>query len=122
MLIGKWEHLRGYDQWLPATARVRSIGIFRVGGKFASQAVCEIVWNDQRDFQHTGTFKAFEESPLYQLCEGDAVAIRFNPQNPAQFYVPGLIGSDLTRMWRLSLYGFLMILLVALAFVVLFVW
>lgn len=119
---GAWIRVRGYERWLPATATVRSTALSRVGGKFAWQAVCEITWQDSRGAGYSGRFKAFEESPLYQLSEGDAVGIRFNPENPTEFYVPGLIQSNLTRAWRLGLYGLMVTLLVVLALVVLLVW
>lgn len=120
MLIEIWERLRGYHNWTPAKATVQSAALSRVGGAFAWQSICTISWRDQQHSEHTAAFKAFEESPLYQLCEGDTVGIRFNPANPSEFYLPGLMESQLTRTGRVALYGFMLVVLAIGAIVVVF--
>jgi hypothetical protein len=89
MLIELWERLHGYDRWTPAVATVQSTKLSPVGelGSDKSnrppglglKSVCKIRWKDQNQNEHTAAFQAFEESPLYQLPEGDTVNIRFNP-------------------------------------------
>lgn len=81
------------------------------------QSTCEIGWTDQNQIEHTAVFEAFEESPLYQLDEGDTVSIRFNPEKPSEYYLRGLIQSELTRNWKLTVYA-LLILVVAIGFIV----
>jgi hypothetical protein len=103
MLIEIWERVRGYNEWTPTIATVQSSTV-------GSQSVCKIVWEDQHCIQHTATFKAFEESPLYQLREGDTVSIRFNPDRPGEFYLPGLFQSKLARTFRLGVCAIVFIL------------
>jgi hypothetical protein len=79
--------------------------------------VCKIVWEDQHRVQHTAGFEAYEESPLYQLTERDSISIRFNPDKPAEFYLPGLLQSRLARTWKMAIWAVLAILLFT-AFVV----
>jgi hypothetical protein len=124
MLIEIWERFRGYDEWTPTVATVQSSILAPVGfgdlseGKGGKnelslgwQSVCKIVWQDQHRVQHTAAFEVFEESPLYQLCDGDTVGIRFNPDRPAEFYLPGLLQSKLVRTWKLGLYAVLLVLI-----------
>jgi hypothetical protein len=115
MLIEVWERLRGYDKWTPAVATVQSSTLAGVGfgnagkkggGKelvFGWQSVCRIVWQDHHCIQRSAAFEASEGSPLYQLREGDTVDIRFNPDRPAEFYLPGLLKSNLAGAWELGL-------------------
>jgi hypothetical protein len=56
-------------------------------------SICQIRWRDQNQIEHTAVFQAFEESPLYQISEGDTLDIRFNPASPSEYYLPGLIQS-----------------------------
>ncbi|MGD0786747.1 MAG: hypothetical protein ABR898_02100 [Terracidiphilus sp.] len=125
MLIELWEHLRGYDRWTSAVATVQSSALAGVGfgdaceeknGKkygVGWQLVCKIVWQDNHCIQHAAEFEAFEESPLYQLCEGDTVKIRFNPDRPAEFYLPGILQSNLARTWKLGVFAVMAILVVS---------
>lgn len=121
MLIKRWEHLRGYDGWMPAVATVQSTALSRVGevGNDKSkpplalgwESICQIRWLDQNQTEHTAVFRAFEESSLYQLCEGDTVNIRFNPTRPSEYYLPGLTQSELARTWKLTVYTLMLIVL-----------
>jgi hypothetical protein len=117
VLIEVWEHLRGYSNWTPTKATVESstpsgIEFGRNAAKqsVAWQSVCKIAWLDQNRIPHTAEFEAFEESPLYQLCDGDTVEIRFNPKKPDQFYLPGLIQSRLAKAWKLTIFAVMLIL------------
>ena len=117
VLIEVWERARGYNTWMPTKAIVQSSTVSGIKfGKDAAkqtaawQSVCKIVWQDQHGTSHAATFDVFEESPLYQLCDGDTVDIRFNPKRPDAFYLPGLIQSRLSRTWKLTLWGALLLL------------
>jgi hypothetical protein len=123
MLIQAWERLRGYDRWTPATATVKSSSLARVEfdrretgdakkPAFAWKSNCTIVWNDQNGVERKAVFEAFEESPLYQLVDGDQVAIRFNPHQPAEFYLPGLLHSKLAQAWKMGVFALLIILVI----------
>ena len=119
MLIELWEHLCGYDKWMPAIAIVESTELSRVGeiNKSKSpvalgwESVCKIKWSDQNQIERTAVFQAYEESPLYQLVEGNTVTIRFNPANPSEYYLPGLIESGLIRGWKITIYAVMLIVL-----------
>ena len=126
MLIEAWEHLRGYDKWTMTVATVQSTTLSRIdigSDKSKSpvtvgwESICKISWQDKSQIEHTAVFPAYEESPLYQLCEGDAVNIRYNPAKPSDYYLPELIQSRLTRTWKLTLY-MLAIALLGIAFLV----
>jgi hypothetical protein len=93
MLIEIWERLRGYDKWIPAEARVYSASEIRkkLGKRYqispSSQFSGELlVWRDQRGEPQFGPFVTHETSPLYQLLEGEAIAIRYNPAKPNCYY------------------------------------
>ncbi|MDE3199472.1 MAG: DUF3592 domain-containing protein [Acidobacteriota bacterium] len=105
MLIELWEKLRGYDKWVETTAIIQSsriseeqIGTARVGfgNLSAGDAVTEnvssdaIAWKDHSGSLHNAQFKVDEDSPLFQLYDGQSVKIRYNPANPDQFYLRGL--------------------------------
>jgi hypothetical protein len=129
MLIEAWERLHGYRNWTPVAAKVRSVAVTDAGigmagnskdapaRSLALQTDCVIVWQDQHGAEHEVQFTAFEESPLYQLSEGETVNIRVNPARPAEFYLPGLAVSSLVRAWRAALFALLFVL-VFIAFIV----
>ncbi len=127
MLIEIWEHLRGYDNWTKAVATVQSAKLSRVGqlGNDESkppvalgwESVCKIRWEDQNRVERTAIFQAYEESPLYQLVEGNTVDIRFNPANPSEYYLRGLMESGVIRTCRLAIYA-VMIIVLAIGFIV----
>ena len=55
-----------------------------------SDAVIRVSWTDEQGLAHYGEFVAPEESPLFQLIEGDAVPITYNSSLPNEFSVRGL--------------------------------
>jgi hypothetical protein len=89
MLVDWWERLCGYHKWTPVEATVQSASPSPIAYKrrdkspsffsFGWQSDCAIQWRDQNQHPYTAVFHAYEESPLYQLCEGDTIHIRFNP-------------------------------------------
>jgi hypothetical protein len=131
MLVELWERLRGCDKWTPAVATVQSTELTRLGPvgndksnppvALAWESICKIKWTDQNQVDRTGMFHAYEESPLYQLVEGNTICIRFDPANPSEFYLPGMIESGLVRTWKLTIYAVMMIAL-AIGFIVFLLW
>jgi hypothetical protein len=118
MLVEVWERLCGYHKWTPTTATVLSSALAGVGlsgtveGELQSDKIvvsweshCRIVWKDQQGAEHTAVFEVDEESPLYQLCDGDSVDIRFNPQKPDDYYLPGLLQARLVGAWKFGLFA-----------------
>ncbi len=106
MLIEIWERLRGYDKWIQMEATIKSsnlaeveIGRVRTNRWTNSEPVdewkssCTLIWKDNSGNPHENEFEVAEDSPLFQLYDGQTVTIRFNPANPDQFYLRGVSGS-----------------------------
>jgi hypothetical protein len=106
VLIEIWERLRGFDKWVQTEATIKSsdlaevnIGDIRTSPWVHSQSVeewnssCALKWIDHSGNSHENEFEVAEESPLFQLYDGQTVAIRYNPSNPDQFYLRGVSGS-----------------------------
>jgi hypothetical protein len=128
MLIELWERLRGYDKWIETEAEVKSAELSKItfpGSKdprkkqenaIAWNSECRFVWQDPTSEQHAGSFVADEESSLYQLSEGEKFSIRINPRNPEDFYIRGLLESDVMSAWKAVLGFTLMFLILTLFF------
>jgi hypothetical protein len=111
MLIELWEKIRGYDKWVETTATVVSsvptpAGVLD-GGKACKNptatqwnSAIQVAWNDDAGHAHSEQFEVGEESPLYQLCEGDTLPVRVNPKRPDEIYVPGLIEANAMSVWK----------------------
>jgi hypothetical protein len=122
MLIEIWERLHGYNKWTPTLATVESSTLTPIrfgddtagkdgkGRAIAWQSMCKIAWDDQDRTRHTAEFEVFEESALYQLTGGDTVTIRFNPNKPEEFHLPGLLQSRLGKLWKMGIWVVLAIL------------
>jgi len=106
MLLEFWERLRGYDKWIETAATINSSDLAEVEiGKarmtrFSDwepidewQSKCQLAWTDASRASHTATYAVAEDSPLFQLYDGQTVAIRYNPARPDQFYLRGVLGS-----------------------------
>ena len=111
MLIELWEKFRGYEKWTETEAAVISSvpkpsGILEGGktGKNPSatqwNAAIRIGWKDVAGESYSEQFEVGEDSPLYQLCEGNTLSVRVNPRRPTEFYVRGLIESNVLRVWK----------------------
>ena len=108
MLIEIWERLRGYDKWIQTEAVIKSSELGAVpfaansgekAQKPAGAAVkewrstCTIAWTDGEKQAHTAQFEVSDNSPLFQLYEGNTVSIRYDPVKPGEFYLPGVLKS-----------------------------
>ncbi len=115
MLAKLWERMEGYDRWIPVEATIESSELAEVevgpgAGKGNKQPLkewrsfCTISWVDSNGGEHKARFEVSEGSPLFQLYEGQTVAIRYDPGTPNEFYLPGVLKSKvvstLTR-WTL---------------------
>ena len=47
--------------------------------------------------------KSSKNAVTSQLTDRDTVKIRFNPNKPAEFYLPGPLQSKLARTWKLGI-------------------
>jgi hypothetical protein len=116
MLIELWERLRGFDKWVETEAKIESsnlseaeVASFRDrSGRdridYEWESTCWIRWTDAEGKGHKDFYEVWEGSPLYQLYDGQTVAIRYNPANPDQFYLRGVSESQLmTKLkWRIG--------------------
>lgn len=125
MLIEIWERMRGYDKWTPVEAMILSSKLDDVevadmpqrygGGKiYEWQSTCVISWKDSNGKEHKTGFEVSENSPLFQLYDGQTVTIRYNPANPDEFYQRGVAESNLmaTLKWKVgpALVGLMLLL------------
>ena len=93
MLIDLWERFRGFDRWSVTEATIvssetirRKFGLpgpRRPQSRFSTDL---LVWKDCLGNPHLAPFVHEETSPLYQLLEGETIAIRFDPSRPNHFY------------------------------------
>jgi len=81
MLIKLWERIRGYDRWVQTDATIES------------SAMEDHVYDYRGQIKHqqTAPCRVPDDSPLYQLIGGEKVTIRYDPQNPEEYYFPELI-------------------------------
>ncbi len=93
MLIEIWEHLRGYHKWTEAQARVEYLKEEHLyhdkDGKDLHYSYVtgeRLVWTDAAGQPHYAPLKKLGDEPQYQLAEGEAETIRYNPANPDEFY------------------------------------
>ena len=95
MSATNWK-LFGREKWVETEARVtessiRDLGLLVSRPKSTyNDALVRIVWTDGRGVTHEGQFEAPEESPLFQLIEGDTLPIKYNFSAADEFEVPGL--------------------------------
>jgi hypothetical protein len=93
MLIELWERLRGYDKWIETQAKVDSASEIRkaLGKRFQESPESRVsgrllIWKDQYNRTQCGGFLAHDISPLYQLLDGETIAIRYDPAKPDRYY------------------------------------
>jgi hypothetical protein len=109
MLIEIWERLRGYDKWEPAQAKVESSQVEETAHPDRSGNVTYtydsadvLVWVDRRGVNQRAYFHVPDDSPLYQVIDGEMVAIRFNPANPEQYYLRELLQTRVHTVVKLA--------------------
>ena len=106
MLLKLWERFRGCDHWISTEAIIESSQmedhVFTYRGGRAPAQTCHqygsrdrLVWVDMQGNRHTGDCEIPDHSPLYQLIEHEKVAIRYNPDNPDEYYFPELTKAQL---------------------------
>ena len=89
------------DNWIEAQAKVvesRLCAVDLVGKSVRdsrspaaySDAIIRLTWVDQQNTVHSGEVTAPEDSPVFQLIEGESIAIKFNARNPDEFRIEGL--------------------------------
>ncbi len=126
MLIEIWERLRGYDKWIQVEAKIESSDLEetknydRYGRQMEStwESEDEIVWTDKMGEEQRADFKVPDDSPIYQLVDGETVTIRYNPAKSEEFYYRELLRTKVHTAFKLTLiYGSL--ICVVLVFIIL---
>ena len=123
MLIEIWERLRGYDKWIQTEASIKSarlaeVQVFNSGAAKEWRSASTLEWKDEVGKQHTASYGVSDNSPLFQLYEGDRAIIRFNPADPNEYYLPGVLKS---RVMSAIKWTVLTVLVGAVALFILFI-
>jgi hypothetical protein len=103
MFVEIWEHLQGYDKWIQTEATIKSsslaeaeIGKVRNTRQMDGQPVDEwrstsvLSWTDLSGKTQEAAYSVDEDSPLFQMYDGQRVTIRYNPASADQFYLRGV--------------------------------
>lgn len=126
MLIEIWERLRGYDKWIQTEATIKSSDLeeVEVGGAnsryYIDQPIdewgsfCEIVWTDASGKLHTAEYEVSENSPLFQLYDGQTIIIRYNPTYPDLYYIRGVLRSKIISAFKYRVVPAIFIVLIVL--------
>jgi hypothetical protein len=90
MLIELIERIRGVDRW-PSTEAIVISAPMRgesIKGKSSGwTALLHIQWKDGAGAARKAVFRVRDGSPLFQLYQGQLLAIRYDPRDPASFYI-----------------------------------
>jgi hypothetical protein len=93
-----WERLRGYDKWIETTAHLEAADLEKTahvdrGGNvsYTWSSFDTIAWTDQAGTTHKASFRVPDDSPIYQLIDGNNATIRYDPAEPERFYYPDLL-------------------------------
>jgi len=103
MLIEIWERLRGYDKWIETEARVRSSNVERTsrkvkGGRQDVWIVTNsILWTPRQGQIQCADFNLADISLPKHFDVGEAVTIRYNPEEPSIYYLRELFLLNLRR-------------------------
>jgi len=99
MLIEIWERLRGYNKWIQTEATIESSNLEEtpiadrygriIDYSYASGDI--LTWTDHQGEKQYADFSVPDDSPIYQLVDGDTVTIRYNPAKPEEFYYRELL-------------------------------
>jgi hypothetical protein len=105
MAIEIWQRLCGYRKWIRTEATILSselteVEVAQLPSRYSEeQPIVEgvshdvLAWTDEAGQRHTGEYAVSEDSPLYQLYDGQTVTILYNPADPDEFYLRGVLRS-----------------------------
>ncbi len=118
-----WERLRGYDKWIETTATFESADVEKIPHadrygniSYTYDSYDTIAWIDQKGETHRTDFRVPDDSPIYQLVDGNKTTIRYNPADPDRFYYPELLRTriaTLTKRIAIGVFFVAIILLLA---------
>jgi hypothetical protein len=92
--------------------------VFNSGAAKEWRSVSTLAWKDEAGKQRTASYEVSDNSPLFQLYECQTVNIRFNPADPNEFYLPGVLKS---RVMSANKWTVLTVLVAAVALFIMFI-
>jgi hypothetical protein len=118
MLTEIWERLRGYGKWVQTEATIKSSDLKNVEVRFQHylgedetvdewRSYCVAEWKDQRGNSHSAQYEVSEDSRLFQLYDGQTVTIHYDPENPDQHYLPGVLRSKVISNFKWKVFPLL---------------
>jgi hypothetical protein len=109
MLIEFWERLRGYDKWVATIARFESADLEnhvhtdRAGNvSYTWTSFDTLLWTDTHGTEHSADFRVPDDSPIYQMIDGDKVTIRYNPTRPDRYYYRELLQTRVHTVLKIA--------------------
>jgi hypothetical protein len=133
VLIEIWERLRGYDKWIETEAKIESSDLSeaevasfrdRYGNDpkdYEWESTCWIRWTGADGKEHKNFYEVWEDSPLYQLYDGQSITIRYNPADAEQFYIRGVLKSQIVTTLKWKILPAAVVVAFAVAWLILFV-
>jgi len=121
MIIELWERLLGYDKWPETSARFETADLEKtahtdragnVSYTWASQDT--IIWIDRLGSTHRASFRVPDDSPIYQMIDGDTVTIRYNPAKPDHYYYRELLKTRIATAVKYTFWGLIFLALIGL--------
>ena len=107
MMTKLWEHTLGYDKWIETTANIETSKLEKTphygrdgGVSYTYHSLDTISWVDESGAIHRATFRVPDDSPIYQLVDGNRTTIRYDPNQPDHFYYPDLCRTRVATVLR----------------------
>lgn len=128
MITKLWERALGYDKWIETTATFKAAKAQKTphNGRDGSvsytyDSLDTISWTDQSGTTHRADFKVPDDSPIYQLIDGNQGTIRYDPAQPDRFYYADLFRTRITTVMQRIGYTILFLVILTL-FIALRIW
>jgi hypothetical protein len=128
MMTKLWERAIGYDKWIETIATFGAANVQKTphNGRDGSVSYTynsfdTISWTDHSGATHSADFKVPDNSPIYQMVDGNQATIRYDPSRPDRFYYPDLFRTRIDTVLQRIGYTILFLVILAL-FVALHLW
>jgi hypothetical protein len=128
MMTKLWERLLGYDKWIETTATFEAADVQKTPHHSRDGSVSytytsfdTILWADQSGATHRADFKVPDDSPIYQMVDGNQATIRYDPTQPDRFYYPDLFRTRIATVLQRIGYTILFLVILTL-FIALHIW
>jgi len=128
MMTKLWERVLGYDKWIETTATFEAADVQKTphygrdgSVSYTYNSLDKISWTDQSGSTHRADFRVPDDSPIYQLVDGNQATIRYDPAQPSRFYYPDLFRTRITIVLQRVGYAILFLVILSL-FIALHIW